>query len=80
MNHTLSVIVRLAVLKHIIYAKITIFDKFAILQVQNIWKTENFFIICLRHIHNLVLVSMKILVEKNECSLIIKVNFVNNFD
>ena len=63
MNYALSIIGWFAILENEIYAEVSIFYKFAILDVQDIRKTKYFLVICLNYTHYLVLVCFKVLIK-----------------
>jgi len=63
MNYALSIIGWFAILENEIYAEVSIFYKFAILDVQDIRKTKYFLVVCLNYTHYLVLVSFKVLIK-----------------
>lgn len=80
MNYALCIVSGFAILKNEIDAKVPILNKFAVLGIQNIGKTKYFLVVCFTHIHNLVLVCLKVLIKKNECSLIIEINLIYHFN
>ena len=75
-EYALSIVMRFARRKYLIYAVMSIPNEFACIRIEHIRVNEYLPVICLLHIENLV--SCEILIEQNKGPLVVQIHLVNH--